>query len=46
VVPGQPFTLSLRKGPTALVGPPRLGPNEVASGTTLDLGNLRTKPQP
>jgi RNA polymerase sigma factor (sigma-70 family) len=46
VVPGQPFTLSLRKGPTVLVGPPRLGPYEVASGTTLDLGDLRTKPQP
>ena len=43
VVPDLKFGLNLRKGNAYLVGEPRIGQRQVASGQTLDLGDLRTK---
>ena len=38
------FGLGLTQGRTYLVGAPRLGPRQVASGKMLDLGDIRVKP--
>jgi RNA polymerase sigma factor (sigma-70 family) len=45
VVPEVKFSLSLRQGPTFLVGKPRIGVKNVQTGQTLDLGDRRTEPQ-
>jgi hypothetical protein len=45
VVPGVKFQLSLRQGRTFLVGEPRIGTKEIKPGQSLDLGDVRTKPQ-
>jgi hypothetical protein len=45
VVPGLKFAVNnVRKGDTMLVPEPRTGLKEVASGATLELGDVRTKP--
>ncbi|MBI1916034.1 MAG: sigma-70 family RNA polymerase sigma factor [Planctomycetes bacterium] len=45
LVPGMKFSLTLRHGGSYLVGEPRIGLKEVAAGKTLDLGDVRVKPQ-
>ncbi|HKB35530.1 MAG TPA: carboxypeptidase-like regulatory domain-containing protein, partial [Gemmataceae bacterium] len=45
VVPGLKFSLSMRHNNSYLVGEPRIGQKEATSGKTLDLGDLRVKPQ-
>jgi protocatechuate 3,4-dioxygenase beta subunit len=45
LVPGVKFGLSLRQGSTFLVGEPRIGMKEVKPGQSLDLGEVRTRPQ-
>jgi hypothetical protein len=44
MVADLPFNLQIFKGPTFLVGTPRIGLRRVGSGQTLDLGDVRTRP--
>lgn len=45
IVPDVKFTLGIIRGRTFLVGEPRLGVRQVKPGETLDLGDVRVKPQ-
>jgi uncharacterized GH25 family protein len=45
IVPNLKFLLRIYHGRTFLVGEPRIGLKEVKPGETLDLGDIRTKPQ-
>jgi hypothetical protein len=45
MVPDLTFHLQIFKGRTFLVGTPRVGPRRVGAGQTLDLGDIRTRPQ-
>jgi RNA polymerase sigma factor (sigma-70 family) len=45
LVPDLKFGLSIHQGRTLLVGEPRIGERMVGPGQTLDLGDVRTKPQ-
>jgi RNA polymerase sigma factor (sigma-70 family) len=45
IVPEVKFTLGIRQGRTFLVGEPRIGVRQVKPGETLDLGDVRVKPQ-
>jgi protocatechuate 3,4-dioxygenase beta subunit len=44
VIPDSSFLLELSKGRTRLIGEPRMGHKQVASGKLLDLGDLRVRP--
>jgi hypothetical protein len=45
MVPDLTFHLQIFKGRTFLVGTPRVGQRRVGAGQTLDLGDIRTRPQ-
>jgi hypothetical protein len=45
MVADLPFNLQIFKGPTFLVGTPQIGLRRVGPGQTLDLGDVRTRPQ-
>jgi RNA polymerase sigma factor (sigma-70 family) len=45
VVPDLKFALSIQKGRIFLRGEPRIGMKQVGPGQTLDVGEVRTKPQ-
>jgi RNA polymerase sigma factor (sigma-70 family) len=44
LIPDVKFSLGLHKGRTYFVGEPRIGLRQVESGKTLDLGDVRVKP--
>jgi RNA polymerase sigma factor (sigma-70 family) len=46
IVPDFKFGLYITKDQALLVGQPRIGLRQVGPGATLDLGDIRTKPQP
>jgi hypothetical protein len=45
VVPDLKFWLNLRRERTFFVGEPRIGVKQIKPGETLDLGDVRVKPQ-
>jgi RNA polymerase sigma factor (sigma-70 family) len=45
IVPEVKFTLGIVQGRTYFVGEPRIGVRQVKAGETLDLGDIRAKPQ-